>query len=692
MRTHRPRAVFLIASLLSLLLVGCFGGKGGGHGGGGGGGGGNGGGGGGGGGTTITIIEPTVQGAQVVAGLTLDFEAKVQGGNGTGVTWGVQSGDTCTSNNGMSNLGVVGGSGQVGTMPASTPNLTVATYTAPSVAALGGSPFIIVTVTALQAPAMTGPCLVVYVLPTKNALLFPNLVFRLRGFATPGGLPFGIIGRFHTDGVGSADSSTGISAGFEDVNIAQTGGSSAAFTQVAFTGGYNMDSPSHGTMKLSITSPPPAWTALANPPPTTMNFSFTLSVDGTFGGLIETDGNAAREYVGSGDFQFQGSSARFNTGYIVNFYTISLAGPAGVGATAVNKGFIGRVDLSATSASAGTIVSPSVNSTGDDQSGAGEQSLTGTYTIDNQANGHGTLNITGTVGASVNTYTISFYIGFPRFLYALRIDPNTAVKNDGILLGTVNRLPATPPFDNTSLGSAAFEVLGINAGGHASAAAGVFVGGAQISPPSMTNGFLQGIIDLNDGGTVPNSPPLSFSPNSPATFTIASAGRGTMSILLNGVTYHFVFYLNGQGGGYLLEQPASDGSNRGRSGSFFPQTVTSGPFGTLVASTEVATAKSENALAVLPIALSGHSGNFQNGTEDVSNLGSAATSSNVSGTFTAADANNRGTVMMTSGSLAGSGTAAYYLASDTEVIVIGTDGLNTEPQIILLTNTLPVNR
>ncbi len=449
-------------------------------------------------------------------------------------------------------------------------------------------------------------------------------------------------------------------------------------------------------MKLTITNPPAAWKALANPPPTTMNFSFTLSLDAFFGGLIETDGSASPAYVGSGDFQFQGNSSKFTTAYIVDFYTTSLAGPAGVGASAVNKGFIGRVQLTATSASAGTIVNGD-NSTGDDQSGTGKQMLTGTYTIDDQMNGHGQLNITGTIGTTNTLYTISFYIGFPRFFYALRTDSNLPSGTpDGILLGTVNRLPATPPFTNTSVGSALFEMQGIS-GGHASAAVGVLVGGAGMG--STTFGLLQGIVDLNDAGSVPNSPPVSFnsSPPNQSTFTIGPTGRGIMSISLptssGSVTYNFVFYLNGQGGGFLLEQPADDKSNRGRSGSFFPQTATSGGIGTFIASTEVATSASENGLAVLLLAFSGKAGNFQNGTEDLSKLGSAATlGAAVSGTFTQTDANNRGTATITSGTLAGSGTAAYYLASNTEVIVIGTDPTNLEPQVILFTNTLPVNR
>ena len=702
MRTHRAWANFLLMLLLSLSLAACFGGHGGGGGGGGnggggggngGGGGGNGGGGGGGGAASVTIIEPTVSGAQVVAGSTLDFIAKVKGGNGTGVSWGVQSGDTCTNNNGMSSLGVVGGAGNIGTMPATTTNQAVATYSAPSVSALGGSAFITVTVTALQSPAATGPCLVVFVVATDNVAFNFNYVFRLRGFSSsPSGLPFGVIGRFFADGTGN------IVNGFEDVNIAQADGSSVAFPKVAFTGTYKMDSTTHGTMKLTVTSPPWAGSPPTNPPPTTMNFSLTLALDGTFGGLIETDGAATPAYVGSGDFQFQGNSANFTTAKIVNFYTLSLAGPAGTGVNAANKGFIGRIDLTATSATAGTIVADAANSVGDDQSGAHpSQTLTGSYAIDADTSGHATLKITASAGMTNTSYTISFYIGNPRFFYALRVDNNVAAATpDGILLGTVNRLPATPPFTNTSVGSFLFEMVGItdshsaNGQGHATAAAGVLVGGAGTGPPTF--GLFQGEMDVNDGGSVPNSLPIAINSNS-STFTIAPNGRGVASIAVNGVTYKFVFYLNGQGGGFLLEQPASDGSNRGRSGGFFPQTVTSGPSGTLVASTDVATAKSQNALAVMPITVSGSSGNFHNATQDISNLGSAATlGSALAGTFTGADANNRGTITVTTGSFAGSATATYYLASDTEAIVIGTDGNNTEPQILLLTNSLPLNR
>jgi hypothetical protein len=514
---------------------------------------------------------------------------------------------------------------------------------------------------------------------TRNNLFNLSFVFRLRGFSSSG-LPFGIIGRFFADGNGN------VTNGLEDVNIAQADGSSVAFTKVAFTGSYNLDTSSHGVMTLTVTTP--SWTATSppNPPPTTMTFSFTLSLDGIFGGLIETDGAATPvAYVGSGDFQFQGNSKNFNTTRIVGSYVMSLAGTARVGASAVNEGLVGRLDLAASTSSTGTIANTSAS---DDQTG-GPTTLSGTYAIDDQTNGHGAFTLTG--GA---THAVSFYIGGPGRFYALRTDANLP-GNEAILLGVVRFMPPTAPFDNTSMGSAVFRMLGItgsnsaNGQGHASALVGKFVSGQRVG--SSTDGFLQGILDLNDGGSVPGSPPISFAgPNGPniASFTIAPTGRGTMSISLGGVTYKFVLYLRTPGIGFLVEQAASDGSNRGRSGIFVPQNITAGKNGTFIASTEVATAKSEDGLAVLP--LSGNSGGFQNGTGYVSMFGSGVQSSPLSGTFTVTDTmDNRGTVTATSGNIAGSGSAAFYVETDTEIIEVGTDATNMEPQIILLTNTLP---
>jgi len=352
-----------------------------------------------------------------------------------------------------------------------------------------------------------------------------------------------------------------------------------------------------------------------------------------------------------------------------------LAGTAGPRASAAPKGLLGRLDLGASTATTGTIANTSLD---DDQGGAPTQPLTGGYLIDDQTNGHGALNIKG--GANP---TVSFYIAGPGKLVALRTDNNTTSGNpEGILLGVVRFMPQTT-FDNTSLQSAFFEVQGIT-GGHSSAALGVFASGVQVG--STTKGFLQGIIDLNDAGVVPANLPLSFAgPNGPniASYTVASNGRGTISLALGAVTYHFVFYLRKNGVGFLLEHPASDASNRARTGVFFPQNVTTTAGGTFMGGTGVTTAGSENAVAVLSLTVANKAATFQNAPSYTSILGSAAQSSGISGTFTLTDqANNRGTLTLSSGRLAGSGTAAFYITSDSEVLVLGTDPTNVEPQLI----------
>ena len=234
--------------------------------------------------------------------------------------------------------------------------------------------------------------------------------------------------------------------------------------------------------------------------------------------------------------------------------------------------------------------------------------------------------------------------------------------------------------------SAFFELQGIN-GGHSSAALGVFASGAQMG--STTNGLLQGIIDLNDAGVVPANLPLSFpganAPNT-ASYTVASNGRGTIRVALGAVTYHFVFYLRNNGIGFLLEQPASDASSRARTGVFFPQNVTTTAGGTFIGGTGVTTAGSENAVAVLALAVASQAATFQNAPSDTSILGSGPQSGGISGTFTLANQannNNRGTLAMSSGRLAGSGGGVFYITSDTEVFVLGTDPTNVEPQLIV---------
>lgn len=720
MRAQQPRARFLLTFLLSLFLVACFGGHGGGGGGGnGGGGGGNGGGGGGNGGgggvaggaVVITMPPASVPFPEVVvsgvagARSTLNLQALVTSGdNGANVYWYVTA-------PGQANP-ITGGSPTLGTIsPVNTPAGTVVTYTAPTSLPVP-PPNNYVTITALQAgtkSAANGPVstpITVFIVPSNNALPTggfsggANFVFRLRGF-TASGLTYGIIGRFNMDGVGSAGATTGITNGDEDVNIAQADGSSVAYTKVAFTGGYNMDTSSHGMMKLAVASPAP-WSGPnppppGNPPPTTMTFSFTLSVDAFTGTIIEAD--AGGTYAGSGDFQFQAPKI-FNSTSISGSYVFSLAGPAGAGTNAVHKGVIGRLDLTTgNSALTGNITS---TSTADDESNDPTQSLAGTYTLDGATNDHGTFSITETPSGS--TPAVTFYVIASGSLYALETDPNQKAGGKGILLGAASKIPTGANFDNTSLdGSFVFEALGItpstaaNGQGHSSAIVGKFSG----SPGAVGAGTLTGIFDLNDGGTVPGTLPLVINGangQSPGSFTIGTngRGRGVMNISTNAfgvpVTLHFVFYIKSPNGGALLEQPASDGSNRGRSGHWVAQTVAppitaSGVNATFVAGTGADTAASLNSVTVFAINGSTSPGTFI-GTGDASQAGfppQVPVPGTTSGTFSVTDQNNgRGTITAMAGSVAGSAGAVFYVDDPAEVIVMGTDVSLKEPQIITL--------
>jgi hypothetical protein len=408
-----------------------------------------------------------------------------------------------------------------------------------------------------------------------------------------------------------------------------------------------------------------------------MHFAFTLSMDGSFGELVETDGVAGPGYVGSGYYQIQVNSAKFSTQYVVGSYLLGLSGAAGPRASAAQQGIVGRLDLGASTATTGTIANTSLS---DNQSGAAmPTALSGTYVIDDQTNGHGALAVSG--GANPN---VSFYISTPGVLFALRTDNNVAkLSPDGILAGVVRAMAQTS-FDNTSVQSALFTLQGISAG-HASAALGFFASAPKSG--STTDGFLQGIVDINDGGIIPANSPLSFAgPAGPniASFTVAPGGRGTVSLALGAVTYNFVFYMRKSGVAFVLEQPASDGSNRARSGRFFPQTVMNTAGGTFIGATEVTTAGSENADAVLAVTIANQAGTFQNSPSDSSILGSAVQSGGISGTFTVTNqANNRGTLAMSSGRMAGSGSGVFYFVSDTEVIVLGNDATNTDPQLIV---------
>jgi hypothetical protein len=155
------------------------------------------------------------------------------------------------------------------------------------------------------------------------------------------------------------------------------------------------------------------------------------------------------------------------------------------------------------------------------------------------------------------------------------------------------------------------------------------------------------------------------------------------------VTYNFIFYLGSPGFGFLLEQTANDGSNRGRSGPFVQQTAVlpvaaSGINGTFTGGTDVATKASAKGAAVLALNGGADNSGIIDATEYFESPGMSPTSAPATGTFTVTDQNNgRGTITAP-GVLLGSKDLAFYVVPPAEVVVVGIDSTNFEPQIITL--------
>jgi len=573
--------------------------------------------------------------------------------------------------------------------PSNSASNAIVTYTAP--AALPAPPDNNVVLITAQQPGkggaaagpMTTQLIAVFVaqnnneLPTGNFTEGGNLVFRLRGF-TAGGLTYGIIGRMHLDGAGT------ISGGDEDVNITQAGSTSVVYKEVPFTGTYNMDSSSHGTMNLTVTNPPWVTTPIANPPPSTMTFDFTLDMQALGGSFIEAETGGT--FAGSGVLAYQSPLSVFNSTKVSGSFVFSLASPVGTGSTSVHEGVIGRLDLATGgSSTTGTVAT---TSTIDDDTGSATQAVTGgTYTLDGVTADHGALSITTAAGTTNST----FYVISGKAAYVLSADPDTALINNGALLGgalkielDANSNPLT--FSNTSMaGPFVLAALGETPStGHSSALLGIISGTAGAAGA----GTIAGSVDVNDGGTVPAGPVAL----SGATFTIATSGRGTIAAPYNGVTYNFVFYLVGPDHGFIQEQPASDiaMSKRGRNGEFLLQTVTT-PINlpaitfTFSGGTRTDTATSLNSDSVLQINGTPNPATLTS-TSDTSLQGSAP-AAGLAGTGTttiSGSATGRGTVASTTGNIAGSGGAVVYVDDPDEIFLMGTDATLTDPQIITM--------
>jgi hypothetical protein len=660
---------------------------------------------------TITTPEPSISSPELVVAGTANARTTailqanaVSGDNGAGIDWYVCVG-SLTSTTGC----VLGGNSVLGTISSGGHSASGAyvTYTAPAILpAQPDNNFVVIsaqqpgTMGAAAGPPSTTTVVPFIVqnnneIPSGNQIEGANFVFRLRGFTSSGGLAYGIIGRFHVD-----STTTNITNGVEDINIAQPGGTSVVYTEVAFSGSYNMVNSSNGTMNLTVTSPPWTVAPVPNPPPSTMTFAFTLNAQAGTGKIIEAE--LTGNYVGSGLLQYQYPLTVFNSTSVSGSYVFSLETPTGTGSSGVHHGAVGRLDL--VTGSSSTIGTVANTSTVDDDSGNPTQNLTGTYVLDGPTADHGTLTLT----SSSNTSHSTFYVVNKRHIFALGSDPDTLANNRGVLLGDAIRIAPNASgqqdtFDNTSLtGPFVFTALGetpsiaASGQGHASAMIGRFSGTAGAAGA----GTFAGIFDINDGGTVPAGPLsiLGASGSGPGNFTIGTdgRGRGVLNISSNAsgplVTYHFVFYFVSPWLGFLQEQPASDLSRRGRTGEFLFQTVTA-PIAlppinlTFEGGTTADTAASLHSAGVFQVNGAANPVSFTV-TADTSKSGvsSQVPAATGTGTINIGDqTTGRGTVTATTvGAIAGSTGAVIYVEDPSELLLMGTDATLQEPQIISL--------
>jgi hypothetical protein len=143
---------------------------------------------------------------------------------------------------------------------------------------------------------------------------------------------------------------------------------------------------------------------------------------------------------------------------------------------------------------------------------------------------------------------------------------------------------------------------------------------------------------------------------------------------------------------FLQEIPASDGTNRGRSGQWFPQSPVPGSSykagATFIVGTRADTAGSLNNTAVLTVTGPTDTGGTFSGVSYSSKAGTTPQSPesvDPSGTYTVTDTSNqRVTGTLASGKLAGNASVAFYADFAGELIAISTDNTNQEPQIIFL--------
>ena len=155
--------------------------------------------------------------------------------------------------------------------------------------------------------------------------------------------------------------------------------------------------------------------------------------------------------------------------------------------------------------------------------GVQSQAFTGTYTVGQDNRGTLILNVMGG-----GTYTYDLAIGSSGEIIFIESDAS-GTRGAGV----IDKADPTQFFNSKIAGPYVMGLFGSDQAGKRVGVAGLFVTNGA-SPNGMVT---MGSLDVNDAGSAASISSLA------GTYAVAPNGRGTMSIIANGTTFNFSFYV-----------------------------------------------------------------------------------------------------------------------------------------------------
>lgn len=413
---------------------------------------------------------------------------------------------------------------------------------------------------------------------------------------------FSIAGSLQADGNGN------ITAGVEDVNSA-----SGVFTNVAITGNYSVGADGRGTATLNSSLNP-------------VNIDFVL-LSAQHALVIRFDNNA----TASGTMDLQDSSA-FSVTALQGAFAFGLSGIDPAGNALATAGMFSANN-------SGTLTS-GTEDFNDNGAVPTNLALTGSFTV-GSTNGRGIAALTTTLG----TLSFALYVVDGNHLKLVEID------SAPVLAGDVFRQQGT--FSNATLSGAQAFTLGGSSLSAPFAAGGIFIAGDN---GSITGG----VQDINNNGSLAQNLTLSGS------YSIATTGRGTLTLTSAAGTSNFIIYPSA-GGLQMLEIDStvvSSGSALAQQGSAFSNASIQGNYG--LNFTGVTNAGEIDSIARFSADGSGH---FK-GAVDFNNSGALSRGLALNGSYSVG---TNGRVTATFSSSQGSFNIVFYLASNSSALTLDLD-------------------